>query len=254
MPFEAVGIVLYDLCQNGELYEGAAVLLQLDGWLREQDWGLLRMVDVAEGPSGEVGLTLGRRERGEKVKTGANQGVVVSWNVTKALLKALREGLPPLDLLFPISQDQYRRAWRRSFDRTGLADFGPPHSLRHAGAAAFVAAGGSLETARRKGRWQTTSALQRYTKVHVLIEQRSKLDEQQLEIGRAFWRRPGHHLIKAIRRSGVAETPLARAMLRELEAIRDVPVELLPVGGLADGSAEPSSRPSTAGRSRARRR
>ena len=42
VPFEAVGSVLYDLFEHGQLYEGAAVLLQLDGWLREQDWGLLR--------------------------------------------------------------------------------------------------------------------------------------------------------------------------------------------------------------------
>ena len=56
---EAVGLVIYDLFLNGKLYEGGAVLLQLDAWLREQDWCLLRRADVAEGPDGE------RCEKGE---------------------------------------------------------------------------------------------------------------------------------------------------------------------------------------------
>ena len=253
VPFEAVGCVLYDLFEHGQLYEGAAVLLQLDGWLREQDWGLLRKTDVAVGPDGEVGLTLGRRERGEKVKTGANQGVVVTWQVTKAILRAIGKGAAARDLLFPLSQDKYRRAWRQAFERAGLADFGPPHSLRHAGAAAYIASGGSLEAARRKGRWQTTSALQRYTKVHVLIEQRSRLTPEQLERGRAFWRRPAQKIVEAICRSDVVLAPLAQDMVAELEAAKNDEVVLPQLESMADGGAEPTSRPSTAGRSRARR-
>ena len=173
--------------------------------------------------------------------------------MTKAVLRALRQGLEPLDLLFPISQDQCRRSWRRAIERTCLADFGPPHSLRHAGAAAYIASGGSLEAARRKGRWQTTSALQRYTEVHVLIEQRSRLTPEQLERGRAFWRRPAQKIAEAIYRSDAVLAPLAQDMVAELEAAHNDEVVLPQLESMADGSAEPSSRPSTAGRSRSRR-
>ena len=114
VPFEAVALVLLDLFSHGKLYEGGAVLLQLDGWLREQDWGMLRAADLAESPSGELALTLGRRERGEKVKTGSNQGVVVTWEVTKAVLRAFKRGCAPRDLVFPISQDKYRKAWHQA--------------------------------------------------------------------------------------------------------------------------------------------
>ena len=37
VPMEAVGIIIGFLFRNGLLLEGAAVLVQLDGWLREQD-------------------------------------------------------------------------------------------------------------------------------------------------------------------------------------------------------------------------
>ena len=154
--------------------------------------------------------------------------------------------------MFPLSQDKYRRAWRQAFERAGLADFGPPHSLRHAGAASYIASGGSLEAARRKGRWQTTSALQRYTKVHVLIEQRSRLTPEQLERGRAFWRRPAQKIVEAICRSDVVLAPLAQDMVAELEAAHNDEVVLPQLESMAD-SAEPTSRPSTAGRSRSRR-
>ena len=195
VPFKALDGGLHDLFENGQLYEVTAVLLQLDGWLREQDWGLLWKTDVAVGPDGGVRLTMGRRERGGKVKTGASQGVVVAWQVTEVNLRASCKGAVPLDPLFPISQDKYRKAWRMAFDRAGLEDFGPLHSLRRAGAAAYIVAGGSLEAARQKGRWQTTSALQRYTKLHVLIVQRSGLTSEQLERGRAFLQRSAQKVV-----------------------------------------------------------
>eukprot|EP00959_Pyramimonas_sp_CCMP1952_P144347 3021869-Pyramimonas_sp.AAC.1 len=64
---------------------------------------------------------------------------------------------------------------------------GPPHGIRHAAAADFVAAGGGLEEARRRGRWKTPSALSRYTKVHTLIRRRSQLPSTTMETGRSFW-------------------------------------------------------------------
>ena len=73
MPIESVGLISYYLFEAGLLIEGAAVLTQLGGRLREQDWQQFRGEDVAEGPGGQVALTLGRRDRGENVKTGAKR-------------------------------------------------------------------------------------------------------------------------------------------------------------------------------------
>ena len=69
----------------------------------------------------------------------------------------------------------------------GLPGMGPPHAIRHSGAASFVAGGGCLEAARRKGRWQTAAALQRYTKTHVLVSQLAKMSAAQLREGEGFW-------------------------------------------------------------------
>ena len=250
VPFEAVGLLLVDLFTEGKLYEGGAVLLQLDGWLREQDWGMLRASDVAESPSGEMALTLGRRERGEKVKTGSNQGVVISWPVTKAVMRAFKRWVELDELIFPMTQDKFRKAWHRALQRAGLPCFGPPHALRHAGASAYIAGGGCLESARRKGRWQTTAALQRYTKVHVLVGQRSRMAAEQLDRGAAFWKRPAEALQEAILASPAADSDLGRALLHELCDAYDSEVAL---GAVPSAEALPAGRPSTAGRARGRR-
>ena len=184
------------------------------------------------------------------MKTGSNQGVVIAWDVTKAVLRAFSQGCIRDELIIPVSQDKYRKAWHRALQRSGLPCFGPPHALRHAGASAFIAAGGCLEAARRRGRWQTTSALQRYTKVHVLVEQQSRMTADQLQKGAAFWERPAEVLRAAILASPVADCALARALLEELRAAYGTQVPLL-----ATKSAEalPAGRPSTAGRARGRR-
>eukprot|EP00959_Pyramimonas_sp_CCMP1952_P030883 647594-Pyramimonas_sp.AAC.1 len=75
-------------------------------------------------------------------------------------MKVLISDLAPDDCVFPITPDKYRRECNRSLVRLGLEQFGPRHGLRHAGAAHFVAGGGDLEVARRRGRWNTSSALQ----------------------------------------------------------------------------------------------
>ena len=75
-------------------------------------------------------------------------------------------------------------------DALQLHGVGPPHSLRHSGAAEFVARGGPLESCRRRGRWSALSSVQRYTKTQVLVESRSRLDEHARARAEAFWKRP----------------------------------------------------------------
>ena len=251
VPMEAVALVICRLFRSGRLIEGSAVLTQLDGWLREQDWGQLRAEDVSEGPGGQLAFTLGRRERGEKVKTGANQGVVISWPVTAAVVRALMRGCSRRDLVFPVSQDKFRREWHKALEEEGLAGMGPPHAIRHAGAASFVAGGGCLEAARRKGRWQTTTALARYTKTHMLVSQLARMTDTQVRAGVGFWTAPAEALMAYIRESPAVETALARQLLEELQKATGHEVELPSFDG---GRVLTTGRPSTAARARHRRK
>eukprot|EP00959_Pyramimonas_sp_CCMP1952_P330552 6921878-Pyramimonas_sp.AAC.1 len=62
-------------------------MIQLDGWLREQDSEMLRVRHVSFTPDVGVGLRLGDRMIGQKTKTGANQGAVLEWPISRMLLK-----------------------------------------------------------------------------------------------------------------------------------------------------------------------
>ena len=77
------------------------------------------------------------------------------------------------------------------------------------------------------------------------------MSAEQLERGRAFWQNPAERICQAIQLSGVAETAKAKALLQELAGIRNEAVELPVLGSQTE--TEPTSRPSTAGRAKARR-
>ena len=121
----------------------------------------------------------------------------------------------------------------------------PCHSAL--GAATFVAGGGCLEAARRKGRWQTTSALARYTKTHMLISQLAKMTDEQVRAGVGFWAAPAEALMMFIVESPAAQTPLAKQLLEELERVKGEPVEIPSFDG---GRVLTTGRPSTAARAR----
>ena len=48
-------------CQQGMVFEAIATVLQLDGWLREQDWAQLRPEHVSVDRGGRMALLLGDR-------------------------------------------------------------------------------------------------------------------------------------------------------------------------------------------------
>eukprot|EP00972_Heterocapsa_arctica_P094823 13984054-Heterocapsa_arctica.AAC.1 len=60
---------------------------------------------------------------------------------------------------------------------------GPPHNLLHSGASDSVERGGPLEGAQRRGRWSAITSVQRYTKLHRLVERRAKLPATILKAG-----------------------------------------------------------------------
>ena len=75
---ESVASVALRLFERGFLHEGIFVLLSYDCFLCEQDWESLRRNDVASDDTLQTALLFGVRERGERSKTGSNQGVYSS--------------------------------------------------------------------------------------------------------------------------------------------------------------------------------
>ena len=74
---EAVAAITLRMLRCGRLYPACATFLSFDGWLRQQDWSGLRAEDAVVQPDGVTGLFFGVRARGEKSKTGPNQGLVL---------------------------------------------------------------------------------------------------------------------------------------------------------------------------------
>ena len=186
---ELVAIVILHMIDVGHLYDAALVLLSYDVFAREQDWLNLRGADV-HGSDGDVAISLGVRGRGESSKTGPHQGATIALPLVGRLLTRLAKRVGPDNVLFPISAAEYRRRWWAALCRLGLEASGPPHRLRHSGAAEFVSRGGPLDMARRRGRWAALTPVQRYTKVHYLAKSRSMLSDERRARGEAFWRAP----------------------------------------------------------------
>jgi integrase len=135
---------------------------------------------------------LGIAERGERVKTGHNQGVCFDSLALRAEWRALRASLAPGSKVFPFTADQFRHAWGRAKAATGLDWVGPPHDLRHSGAARDILKElRTLEQVRRRGRWKMLSSVQRYTKTWLLVRNRSRLSPLQLKQGAALIARRG---------------------------------------------------------------
>ncbi|CAK0829119.1 unnamed protein product [Prorocentrum cordatum] len=81
-----------------------AALLAFDCYLREQDWELMRVSDVVSA-DGVTAIRLGVQERGERVKTGQEQGVLIDYPGTQRMLLNRIQGKKEDDRIFPISQN-----------------------------------------------------------------------------------------------------------------------------------------------------
>jgi hypothetical protein len=201
---EAWGALVLAFLRSGD-DEGALITaLKFDCLLRGQDWEHLRVADVcgSEAADGslEVALLLGVRERGESVKTGSNQGVVIdrAW-VAQWLLefKAQRERAGAT-FLFTLSRDEFGSRFHLQQRRLQI-DVGPPHRLRHGGAATLIAAGGLpvVTAVKLRGRWESDKSLRRYTKMHILAAQRASLPPAVLRLGRLFLADPPNEIKRA---------------------------------------------------------
>ena len=128
---------------------------------------MLRAQDVYFDES-EVVIILGVAERGERVKTGRNQGIKIDAKVLQAEWKARKLLLRPEDAFFPFSPEHFRRRWHAAKAALGWSWGGPPHHLRHAGAARDIEKKlRTLEEVRIRGRWKHLESVQRYSKTYL---------------------------------------------------------------------------------------
>ena len=111
---EVVALVVLRLWELGHLYAGCAVLLSYVMLAREQDWVQLRGADVV-GAGDDVALLLGVSQRGEKSKTGANQGAQIASKAVGRMCRSWRT-----------TQGRALRSFR--LRRRGIGSFGGTRS------------------------------------------------------------------------------------------------------------------------------
>ena len=141
----------------------------VDGYLREQDLLGLRARDVCVSEN-QVVLLLGRSERGDRSKTGRDQGVSLDDPYSRGVLLRRLEGLGPDDRVFPITAAQYRLWWNKAGRAVlgSTAHVPSPHSARHTRASRDLAEGyRTFSQVQRRGRWKVPGSVQRYAKTHV---------------------------------------------------------------------------------------
>ena len=147
----------------GRLEEGLWVLLQYDLYGREQDIAMARGCDIDYDRRG-LAFTLGVASRGESVKTGTYQGVLVHRGAVADLALALR-GIAGMDLMMKIDTVTLRKAWARACRVLAVEHTGPLHTIRHTAPTEDLARRRiDLEGARRRGRWKQMASVQRYTR------------------------------------------------------------------------------------------
>lgn len=195
IPEEAV-FLLADGFRRAKNPEAALIAeTSMDVYFRVSEWDQLRKEDIVDDGA-KVGLILRVAARGERVKTGRNQDVVLDSNILKDEWRGLRKSLHAGDKASKKTPDQFRLEWTDMKDKLGLAWVGPPHDLRHSGAARDVEkAGRTLEQVRRRGRWVTLESVQKYTKTWLLVKARAKLSTIQMKAGTAIMSERGARTI-----------------------------------------------------------
>ena len=153
-------------------YSDAAdiALLAWDGYLREGEAINVRAQDVVFA-KGKTVILLGPSSRGERTKTGSDQGIILDWPGTTEMLKRRVQQVTSNGKLFNIKADTYRKMWTKAYDELrklegceGVAHM-PPHSVRHSGPSRDCQEGyRSLESILKRGRWSSLKSVNRYAK------------------------------------------------------------------------------------------
>jgi hypothetical protein len=159
----------------------------------QQDWALPRLCDV-HLPRSEreaIGVSIGRSDRGERAKTGHDQGVMVRCPLVCAWLRARVARLGPSSKrrLFSLSPQRYRELFSLALHELGLPDE-TPHIIRHTAASVLISRGAPLKEVMLAGRWGSVQSVRRYAKPHLLGAHESTVDPSVLALGDRFWLDP----------------------------------------------------------------
>ena len=169
-----------------------AALLAFDCYLREQDWELMRACDVVMA-DGVMAIRLGVQERGERVKTGQEQGVLVDYPGTRDMLRSRVACLKGDEKICPISQTVFRNYWYRACAELKVSEIvGRPHNVRHTGPSYDVwMSYRSLKQVQKRGRWRVDTSVLRYAKTHEYARAVAKIPESLRKSGEKKFRELG---------------------------------------------------------------
>jgi len=195
-PFSrrTVGALVRAMLLAGEREAAFMTLCIFAFFGRGGEWSILRLEDVATG-RGRVTVTFGKAERGEKAKTGFDQGAevrepaAVEWMTARkrAWTAAGKDGS---DRFFTLTPQEYRTIFKNTCAVLGLPE-DTPHVLRHTAATELFATG-SVDIAGLKlaGRWARESSVKRYTKPHLILVHEAIVSAEVLRLGDQFWAAP----------------------------------------------------------------
>ena len=121
--------MILTIAQAGHVDEAVAVWTMCDVYGREQDMEFL-LAEVIRGRGSSCALTFSVAERGERTKTGADQGAVVDNEDLGVLLNAVKHRLRPKARVFAFDQAHLRTIWTAALRKRGLPAR-PLHTIRH---------------------------------------------------------------------------------------------------------------------------
>jgi len=219
LPPEIVYAVIWLCFKWGAVAEGMWIWLSMDGYLRQQDCRIIRGEDIADDKSG-IAITLAPRSRGERVKTGSNQGFEIDCPVLVWAFRMFVSGLAPGCKVFTIDTPQVARVWSRALRELGVP-FRSLHALRHTMPSEDCASGRrSLERIRRRGRWAQMKSVQRYAKSHALRIIKSQCPGSSLSLGEEIRSKKASNLSQAIASGPGATSLLGGSVLKGLKLAR----------------------------------
>ena len=184
IPEEAVMLIVKHFEDHGHAEAALITETSMDVYFRTHEWSQLRAEDIYYDGN-LVGLQLGVSARGERVKTGHDQGVVLDSPYLRDKFAMIKKSKHASQPVFQISTDSFKKLWEKAKTDLKLSWIGPEHGLRHAGAARDIELSvRTLEQVRRRGRWKSLESVQRYTKTWLLIKARSQMTACQIAEGR----------------------------------------------------------------------
>ena len=192
----SVYAIIGTMIELGFIDEALATWLALDGYLRGQDWQQLRSEDVraswtSPDAAPQVAILLGRRHRGESVKTGQEQGVEIESPLLSWLIALRVRDRAANLLLFDTSVVRHKGAWDKAKTVLGIEWMSGPHTLRHTGPSEDAASGRrTLADIQRRGRWLQIKSVQRYSKPWSMIAHKARLPESVKKIGQPIAANP----------------------------------------------------------------